>query len=217
MTAVMSERILTLDFDLACGCGEGRDCATFVEQWAQFWQRQTADGQPVAVIPCEDYIDRLSANGRKSARRGLRRYSIGEFDVNANRTGIDAIHRSKTETSQGPLLTRWYRRPVSVQPALSLCEVHKLTWYGAFDASGTLRAYWSIAMLGRLGTSVWLFRHADHSDYALNGLAAHIAENAGVDFVSYHTMNAEPHTGRPEFKRRIGCVEARLTFEDVTS
>ena len=90
--------------------------------------------------------------------------------------------------------------------------MHQELWFGGFDDHGVMRGYWSLAKLDRVGTSIWLFRHADQSDYVLNGLAAHIAEHADIDHLTYHIMGAAPTTGRPEFKRRIGCHEERLAL-----
>lgn len=201
--------MIHLRVDLGAGLATcGPDCPAFVARWERFWREQSAG--PVAVIPCVDYLARLSRNARKLAHRALRRYEFRPFDLKAHLAGVEAINRSKSVTTQGPLLTRWYRRPVEAEPPLALCGVHRSLWFGGFDAAGVMRGYWHLVRLNRLGTSVWLFKHAQASDYVLNGLVAHIAEHAGVDFLSYHTLNAAPHTGRPEFKRRIGCVEAHL-------
>lgn len=188
-------------------------CTEFISYWKQFWDRHAAPtAPPVAVIKCDSYLTSLSGNARKLARRAYRRYTIQQIDFNEHHKAIQAVNQSKTSTTQGPTYG-WFVKRVLPHEQPVLCDIHKDLWYGGFDTDGVLRGYWSIAKINSLGTSVWLFRHADNSEYVLNGLIAYICENAGVDYVTYHTMNAEPHTGRPEFKRRIGCREARLTFQ----
>ncbi len=200
-----------MTFDLALNspvCTER--CGPFTEFWAAFWEQHSRN--PVALVTCQDYMDGLSRNGRKLAHRALRRYEYRPFDLNTHLPDVQAINTSKTETSQGPL-RGWFTVPVRGEPNGVYCPLHSMIWYGGYDPRGMLRGYWSIAKLNRLGTSDRLFRHEYGSELVLNGLIAWICEHGDVDHVTYHTMDAEPHTGRPEFKRRIGCHETTLVVQ----
>ncbi len=185
-------------------------CGPFLTFWTGFWAEHSQ--LPVALITCRDYLDGLSRNGRKLAHRGLRRYEFRRFDLNTSLADVWAINTSKTETSQGPL-RGWFTNPPGAEPNGTYCPIHGLNWYGGYDQHGTLRGYWSVAKLNRLGTSDRLFRHAYGSELVLHGLIAWICEHGDVDHVTYHTMDAVPYSGRPEFKRRIGCHETTLVVQ----
>ncbi len=202
--------MLRLTVSLGQGNPCGADCAGFVDFWRVFWAKYGAEtAEPVAVALCDGYEQGLTRNARKLAHRGLARFEYRRFAFNDHHQEIQAINMSKTETSHGPTYG-WFTEAVPERPVLGLCDAHQDAWYGGFDEQGTLRGYWNIAILGRLGTSQWLFRHAEQSAYVLHGLIAFICATGDMDLVTYHTMTDGPHTGRPEFKRRIGFHETRL-------
>lgn len=207
--------MLTIAVDLGAGRGGcDESCTPFLDFWRRFWgEHADQAAPPVAILTCRGYLERLRPKSRAMVRQANRRYTFEPFDINGLAHEVQAINFSKRETSYGPTYG-WYVQPVLPRRLPRLCAIHRDTWYGGFDRSLTLRGYLRLIRLNTLGVIHDIFSHAEGATGVQNGLIAYAAEHAGVEHISYHTMVAASHTGRPAFKARVGFEEARLTIRE---
>ncbi len=160
------------------------------------------------MLTCAGYYEGLRPKSRSMVRQANRRYTFSEFVHDDIRAGIQAINFSKPETSEGPM-RGWYTEPVGPLGMQYFCDKHHDAWYGGFDADGVLRGYSRLIVLNELAIIHDIFSHRDGSTGVLNGLLAHMAERAGVRWLTYHVMYAGGE-GRAAFKRRVGFEPVEL-------
>jgi len=186
----------------------GSDCPTFVAKWEPWWREQCLE--PLALLATDEYLDRVGQKTRNMVSKARRLYTFGEFDYNDQLDGIYEVNLSKP-VRQGQRMSYGYReRPRPISRPQETCHRHRSSWWGAWDADGALRGYVNLVILNEVGVVNTILGHADASA-VVNGLFAHLATYAGVDWIHYLTFR----TSRPslaEFKLRVGFREYRASL-----
>ena len=106
-------------------------------------------------------------------------------------------------------MTDRYRKfPQPVRRPSILCDRHRYTWWGGFDAGGALRGYCNLVVLNEVGVVNSILGHAD-APAVVNGLFARMADDAGVEWIHYLTLR-NSGASLAAFKRRVGFAEYRV-------
>jgi len=181
----------------------GVDCPRFLEKWEPWWLAQAQE--PVALLRTEGYAGAVRQKTRNMINKAGRLYTFGEFDYNDQLAGIYSVNLSKAER-QGQRMSERYRRPPDpIVLADRTCPLHRSSWWGAWDKDGELAGYVNLVILNDVGVVNTILGHAD-APAVINGLFAHLAEHAGVEWIHYLTLrNSRPSLAT--FKRNCGFAE----------
>jgi hypothetical protein len=181
----------------------GPDCPSFLRRWTNWWARQTE--APVALLDTADYDEGVGQKTRNMIRKAHRLYSFAEFDYNDRLDDMHAINTSRAERQGKPMTSRYRQFPDPIRRPWDTCSRHRSSWWGGFDANGEMRGYCNLVVLNEVGIVNTVLGHAD-APAVVNGLFAHMARHADVEWIHYLTLR-NSGSSLAAFKRRVGFVE----------